>query len=428
MTKAERCHMTTLREINKLTIPQALKVYTQEYGFKVTAIAEKSKKAINSGWNLPIYECDLTQWDRNPNLNIGVLLDKSHLCTVDVDSQEDFELVLNAIRDLLPSDKGFFADSKTARISSGKPNSAKMVFRVPDDVGLDYHKLTWVKLNSDGVKESKTIFELRCGNKQDLLPCSIHPDIDPIACTNYVYQWIGDEILDIPNDLLFLWTHWEKFEGFLKDVNPNKIKEEPRPRIAKASKWENDDDYIEQWKQTQSLSEMLTRYGYKKVGKRFLSPNSHSGSAGIVLSDDGTTFYSFGESDILADGHQHDCLDLLAAYDFGGDKRKAYDYIIDELFSSENEAIKKMIAEKQAEKEAEEARKKEEESLIIDKPLKDDKKKDNYKLAVKVVYDKEIVKELIDCKNNLIIGEKNYITAVEILKFSFKKFHILPKN
>lgn len=363
--------MTSLREINKLSIPQAVKVYTQELGFKLTAIAEKSKKAFNFGWNLPTYECDLTQWDKNPNLNIGVLLDKSHICTVDVDSKEDYEIVLSAIKDLLPTSKGFFADSKTARISSGKPNSAKMVFRVPDGVNLDYHKLVWVQKNDEGKKESKTIFELRCGNKQDLLPCSIHPDIDPIAGTNYVYQWIGDEILELPEDLLFLWMHWDKFDDFLKNLNPNKPEEEIKPRIVKNSSWGDNDDYIAQWKSAQSLAQMLTGYGYKRMGKRFLSPTSHSGSAGIVLSDDGTTFYSFGESDLLADGHQHDCFDLLAAYEFNGDKRQAYDYVVDEIFSSENEVLKKMRAENQAKLEREEAEKKAKEEEIITKPLEE---------------------------------------------------------
>lgn len=365
--------MTTLREINKLPIPDAVKVYTQELGFKVTAIAEKSKKAFNFGWNLPSYECDLTQWEKNPNLNIGVLLDKSHICTVDVDSKEDYELILSAIKDLLPTEKGFFADSPTARISSGKPNSAKMVFRVPAGVELDYHKLVWVQKNAEGKKESKTIFELRCGNKQDLLPCSIHPDIDPIAGTNYVYQWVGDEILDIPQDLLVLWMHWDKFEEFLKNLNPNKIEEETKTRAVKSSAWGDNDDYIEQWKSTQSLPEMLTRYGYKRIGNRFLSPNSHSGSAGIVLSADGSTFFSFGESDIFSDGHQHDCFDLMAGYEFGGDKRKAYDCIVDEMFSSENSLIKKMMAEKEAEKKQKEEEKKKKEEEIISKPLTEEK-------------------------------------------------------
>lgn len=340
---------TTLRELNTLSLPEAVKIYTEEYGFKLTAIEEASKKAFNTGWNLPSYDCDLSQWKKNPKLNIGLLLSKSNICTVDVDSLEDYQIVLENIKDLLPICSSFFAESKTARISSGKPNSEKLVFRVPKNAKIDYHKLVWQTINKEGRKENKTIFELRCGNKQDIAPPSIHPQIDPTTNTNYIYQWIGDEILEIPPDLLFLWQNWDKFEDFLKELNPNKPVKAEKTIKGKRTEWKSD-DYLAQWKHNQSLPEMLERYGYKKVGNRYISPNSHSGSAGIVLSD-GDTFFSFNESDPLADGHQHDALDLLAVYEFDGDKSQAYKYVLDELFSNVNNESWQKYLESQKDKE-----------------------------------------------------------------------------
>lgn len=324
-----------LTEINKLSLPEAVIEYEKQ-GFALTPILEKSKKAFEYGWNLPTYVRKPESWNENPNLNIGCILSKSNIVAIDVDDNDIFEnVIIPALKELLPSNGTFFMDSKTARISSGKPTSRKLVFRVNESIGeLEYHKLVWTS-KENGVRSGKTIFELRCGLKQDLLPPSIHPEISPVENTNYVYQWIGDEILDIPEDLLYLWKHWNTFDEYLKSLNPNQIKEEPRLKIKYT---DNKDDYLNQWLSKQSIHEMLTRYGYVKVGSRYLSPSSHSKSAGIIVSDN--KMYSFGESDILCDGHFHDCFDVLCAYEFNGNKSLGLKYVMDELFSSANKEIK----------------------------------------------------------------------------------------
>lgn len=89
----------------------------------------------------------------------------------------------------------------------------------------------------------------------------------------------------------------------------------------------------------QQLEAIVQQRGNKRIGQRFLSPFSNSGTAGIVIytSDDGKRrLYSHhGESDPLSNlnhgGHSLDTFDVLCTLEFGGNAKKAITHYANEL-------------------------------------------------------------------------------------------------
>ena len=77
---------------------------------------------------------------------------------------------------------------------------------------------------------------------------------------------------------------------------------------------------IEAFNREHPVEEILEASGYKRRGKKWLSPNSHSGQAGVIVKDGRA--YSH-HSDALGDHFWHDPFDLYAKLQHGGDKRKA---------------------------------------------------------------------------------------------------------
>lgn len=83
---------------------------------------------------------------------------------------------------------------------------------------------------------------------------------------------------------------------------------------------------IDAWNEAYDIASILQAHGYKRKGKKFLSPQSSSGIPGVVIlqGDDGRErVYSHGTSDVLADGQAHDAFDLFCILDHGGDEWKA---------------------------------------------------------------------------------------------------------
>ena len=77
---------------------------------------------------------------------------------------------------------------------------------------------------------------------------------------------------------------------------------------------------IEAFNREHPVEEILEGSGYKKRGKKWVSPNSHSGQAGVIVKDGRA--YSH-HSDALGDHFWHDPFDLFAKLQHGGDKRLA---------------------------------------------------------------------------------------------------------
>ena len=77
---------------------------------------------------------------------------------------------------------------------------------------------------------------------------------------------------------------------------------------------------IEAFNREHPVEEILEASGYKRRGKKWVSPNSHSGQAGFIVRD-GKAFSH--HSDALGDHFWHDPFDLYAKLHHGGDKRNA---------------------------------------------------------------------------------------------------------
>ena len=77
---------------------------------------------------------------------------------------------------------------------------------------------------------------------------------------------------------------------------------------------------IEAFNREHPVEEILEASGYKQRGKKWVSPNSHSGQAGVIVRNGKA--YSH-HSDALGDHFWHDPFDLYAKLQHGGDKRLA---------------------------------------------------------------------------------------------------------
>lgn len=310
-----------LEDINDLTLGDAAAEYLRA-GFKVTPCKPNQKAAYEPGWNTPGYTCHPDHWKYNPGDNIGCVLEPTGLCVVDVDALDEFRICMKALGNLTAETELPFWESDTAGIKSGKPNRAKLVFRVTDTAPADltYHKLLW----NDAGDGRHTVFELRCGFVQDILPPSVHPD------TGKPYEWIGGDIKPMPADLLLLWQQWDTFAPILRRADRFYREDSQTPQRGRPRKYTGR-DVIGEWNERQSLCGMLERYGYTRIGNRYLSPDSHSNSPGIIILDGGRKFFAHNESDYFADGHLHDAFDLIKHFEYKDDGFAAIRMIKDEL-------------------------------------------------------------------------------------------------
>lgn len=299
-----------------MTVVQYANYYTS-LGLALCQIPPGTKGPNEAGWNTREKAIVGRVDYLNPNHGIGLQHGISRTCAIDVDDLEYFELVL--------SEYGLdleYVFDKAPRIL-GRPGRDKALFRVPEGIDLTTKKLVWPP-KSPGEKPI-TVVEFRAGPVQDVLPPTIHPD------TKRPYEWKPgteqhlENIPHLPREILYLWTHWDQFKDQLLAICPWYVaKESPPPATARrASSSSRDVDYIGQFNREHTVEELLKQYGYKKRGKRFLSPTSSSGLAGVVLLDDGQYCYSHHASDPLNDGHKHDAFDLYQNFEHGGDFNSA---------------------------------------------------------------------------------------------------------
>lgn len=83
---------------------------------------------------------------------------------------------------------------------------------------------------------------------------------------------------------------------------------------------------IDAFNDAHDVASILQAHGYKRKGKKFLSPQSRSGIPGVAIlqgQDGRARAYSHGTSDVLADGKAHDAFDLYCILDHAGDEWQA---------------------------------------------------------------------------------------------------------
>jgi hypothetical protein len=290
--------------------------YTSQLGWYLVTMPAGSKGPQTLGWQQP--ERALSDPDQaaayytaNPTHNMGLLHGPSGTAALDVDNVEHTRLIF--------AELGVDYDAIIASAPRivGRPDRGKVLFRAPD--GLKTHKISWpVK---DDPRRTEVVFELRAGAVQDVLPPSVHPD------TGNPYTWAGPDVFkglpEIPQQLLILWQEWDRFRGQLQDMCPWRAPRDafqpprkPRPQGDRAS-------VIDAFNAAHDINELLTRFGYRPTRRnRYLSPNSTSGLAGVVVFDDGRA-YSHHASDPFDSAHTFDAFDLWCQYEHLGDVSKA---------------------------------------------------------------------------------------------------------
>lgn len=171
-----------------------------------TQVKAGQKIPMTKGWN----QSENAIYDKAElkGGNCGLLLAycEEPLCSLDVDDLEKAKPML----------KGIGIDPETidaARIESGRPNSLKLLFKLPN--GSPALKTIQIK------KENKVVFELRCANAKGLTVCEvIPPSIHPLGTT---YTWTNrdlDNLTVIPEELFYYW---------LCDLEAQKDAKIPRP-------------------------------------------------------------------------------------------------------------------------------------------------------------------------------------------------------
>lgn len=83
---------------------------------------------------------------------------------------------------------------------------------------------------------------------------------------------------------------------------------------------------IDAFNDAHDVASILAAHGYKRRGKKFLSPQSNSGVPGVVIlqgTDGKERAYSHGTSDVLCNGRANDAFDLFCVLGHNGDEWQA---------------------------------------------------------------------------------------------------------
>lgn len=327
--------------------------YCEKFGLALVSIDPGEKAPKGHGWNQPggyITDASAAEafWQRNHRHNLGVVLGPSRVCSLDVD---DVEWTRHALRELLGIDLDAMADSNPTVV--GNPLRFRVLFRVPDGVDLGRHSLTWphqedpdgskfkglmaaakaAKEAGDGAAEAQaraeadkikrfTVFELRAGLVQDVLPPSIHPG------TGKPYTWRTAPDADaglpvLPQALLAVWLNWDAFKRDALAAcpwapKPAAVVRHPARPAAPPS---GGGDVIEQFNRAHDVESLLAAHGYERRGNKWLAPCSSSGLPGVAVTDG--RVYSHHASDPLCNDHMNDAFDVFRILEHDGDAKAA---------------------------------------------------------------------------------------------------------
>jgi len=292
--------------------------YVDTLGLCVVPIEPGQKYPKADGWNLPGgYFTDAEEaaefWLRHPQHNMGVVLGPSGVCSLDVDDVECTRLVLS---ELMGLDIDAMADSLPTVV--GNPERFRIMFRAPEGFELGRKALAWPKPGADDPRERFTVFELRHGLVQDVLPPSIHPG------TGKPYTWrtapdAASGLPVLPDELLAIWQNWDIFKRDAEAVCPWAPKPEPvenrKPAVTTAPS--SGDSVIEAFNRANDVEQLLAAHGYKRRGRKWLYAASSTGLPGVTVTDG--RVYSHHGADPLANGHQNDAFDVFCLLEHGGD-------------------------------------------------------------------------------------------------------------
>jgi hypothetical protein len=162
-----------------------------------------------------------------------------------------------------------------------------------------------------------------------VIPPSIHPD------TGQPYVWLtkpNGAFPEPPHWLVQLWTHIADLKAQLVGVCPwaPKLPERiKKPAYASGA----NTSVIDTFNAQHSIEIELTRFGYVRQGKRWLSPHSTTQLPGVSVFEDNRCWIHHGSDPLCsaASGHPVGPFDLVLHYEFGGDIRKAVRELADRM-------------------------------------------------------------------------------------------------
>lgn len=303
-------------------------------GFVLVPVPRGTKGPRETGWN-----SDPAQWlttpaaaraylTAHPGAGVGLLHSESQTAALDID-HDGAALALAAVG----VDLAALMAGNPYRVRGKK--GEKPLYRVPDGLSLGRVALIWPdpsgKKGPGGRPAPLTVFELRAGQVQDVMPPSLHPD------TGQPYAWAGPvpervaDLPELPPELLSLWQRWRGLEGVMKAACPWAPGELPAPtprdlgRLGGAASRGEGGSVIDQFNAARSLAEVLGEHGYKGPPRGpWLYPHSSSGQAGVRLRPERTpagaeVVMSWHAADPLGDGLPRDAFGVWALLSEGVD-------------------------------------------------------------------------------------------------------------
>lgn len=304
--------------------------YTKRLSFGLVYIPNGSKAPIGKAWqDNPVTDPEQAKQIWANGGGMGLLHAAANTCTIDVDHLEFLELAAASL------DIDLMAFIRNAAVAIKGAKGTKPLFRVPDGMSLNYHKLIWphpTELTEKGKPRMVTVVEFRAGHgKQDVLPPTIHKD------TGRPYEWVGtpprqlSDIPELPPELLAFWEELDAHMLIMRaacpwapaPVAPTFV----RPTDAARVTYGTGEGVIGQFKSDDLLDRELQAEGYIQVQQeRWLSPHSSTGDAAVVTYRDehgvkrACTYHA---SDDWSDQKGHDAFDLFCHFRHGGDVRAA---------------------------------------------------------------------------------------------------------
>lgn len=279
-----------------------------------------TKAPVATGWNKPRsatnpngYSCIADDFIGCEGFNIGLYHAASNTLALDLDDLELAQQVFEDTTDLQLID--WLENDLRVEIKSPKANRGKLLFKVP--VGFSASLRQLKKPKKDNPKEYDVIFELRCGNCQDVI-LGQHPE-------GGHYQLIGNPaaIPEAPPVLLDMLLHWEVWKPCLDSALG--IVELPKEAPRKPLDGETLKGYrnpIVEFNAKHTVREVLERNGYRPVGTdRYIRPNSSSHAPGVKIltncRDGKERAWSFG-GDVLNTGFALDAFDVFRWLEHSG--------------------------------------------------------------------------------------------------------------
>lgn len=282
-----------------------------------------TKAPMGKGWNKPRsannpsgYSSNLGDFANCQGINFGLYHGASNTLALDLDDLKQARVVFDTVASIDLLD--WLNDIERYEVKSPKKNRAKLIFKLPD--GFNHSGLRQLNHND------KVIFELRCGNCQDVI-YGQHPEGGD-------YQFIGNPAAIPPAppvllDMLQYWDDWKVCFNSALGIEQEPLDIAPRRR-QQGENLQGWRDPIREFNQANTVANVLLRNGYKPVGKdRFIRPGSTSKAPGAVImrncSDGIERVYSHG-GDVLNDGFAHDAFDVFRLLEHGGDNAKALNW------------------------------------------------------------------------------------------------------